>query len=211
MMTPKTQTIVASTVISLCVLVSLALIPMKPQGSAIVLGMMLFFLIVWNAVKALALRKCNDLDWLNSKTRHEILFAIILASLLGLGSITSTLGKELGFFDSNLVQRIAGVNIGLLLIVMGNYMPKKNQASASQCGCGSKPCSISGSKSSSSTLQRFMGWTFVLAGLLYTIAWIVLDLDQAGIAILFAFPVAIASIFVVRYLSSRRSKPTIVV
>jgi len=203
MMTPKTQTIVASTVISLCVIVSLALIPMKPQGSAIVLGMMLFFVIVWNAVKALALRKCNDLDWLNSKTRHEILFAIILASLLGLGSITSTLGKELGFFDSNLVERIAGVNIGLMLIVLGNYMPKKNQASTSQCGCGSK--------SSSSTLQRFMGWTFVLAGLLYALAWILLDLDQAGIAILFAFPVAIASIFLVRYLSSRRSKPTIAV
>lgn len=153
----------------------------------------------------MALRKCNDLDWLNSKTRHEILFAIILASLLGLGSTTSTLGKELGFFDGDLVKRIAGVNIGLMLIVMGNYMPKKNQASASQCGCATK----SGSKTSSSTLQRFMGWTFVLAGLLYTLAWIILDLDQAGIAILFAFPAAIASIFVVRYLSSRRSKPTI--
>jgi len=46
MMTPKAQTLVASTVISLCVLVSLALIPMKPQGSAIVLVMMLFFVIV---------------------------------------------------------------------------------------------------------------------------------------------------------------------
>ncbi|MBL4698084.1 MAG: hypothetical protein JKX70_04545, partial [Phycisphaerales bacterium] len=72
-----------------------------------------------------------------------------------------------------------------------NYMPKKNQATTGECGCPSK--------SSSSSIQRFIGWTFVLGGLLYTLAWITLDLDQAGIAIMFSFPAAIAIIFAARF------------
>ena len=44
-----------------------------------------------------------------------------------------------------------------------------------------------------------MGWTFVLGGLLYALAWVSLDLDQAGIAIMFSFPAAIVIIFSARF------------
>ena len=110
MMTPKTQTIVASSVIALTAAVSLVLIPMKPDASAIVLSTMVVFIVVWNGMKHLVKRKCRDSDWVNSKIRHEILFAIILASLLLLGSISATLAKELEVFDRDLVKRIVGVN-----------------------------------------------------------------------------------------------------
>lgn len=206
MMTPKAQTIVACTTIGLTSSIAIALVPYKPAATIAVLITLGMFVVVWNSVKLLVHRKHPKLDWFTSKVRHEILFAIILASLLLLGSMIATVAKQLELLDGDVIKRIIGINTGLMLIVLGNYMPKKNQASSTQCGCDSKQ----GSNTSSITLQRFMGWTFVLGGLLYTLAWIILDLDQAGIAILFAFPAAIASIFIARFLYSRRSKPTIV-
>lgn len=194
MMTPKTQTFVASTVIALTTGVSLVLIPMKPDGSVIVLGMMAVFIIVWNMFKHIVNRKCGD--WVNSKARQEILFSIILASLLLLGSVSATLAKELELFDGDLVKRIVGVNIGLMLVVMGNYMPKKLTQQSGSSNCGTPK---------SASLQRYMGWIFVLAGIFYALAWIVLDLDRAGIAIMFTFPAAIVLIVIVRMMYLRMS------
>ena len=191
MMTPKTQTIVAITVFALTTAVALAVLPMKPDGSATVLVGMGVFIIVWNVTKHLTKRKCDD--WINSKTRHEILFAIILASLLLLGGISTTLAKELDLFNSDLTKRILGVNIGLMLIVLGNYMPKKLTGTDSCC------TSISKSRS----MQRFMGWTFVLAGIFYACIWIFVDLNRTSFLVLFAFPVSIAIMIGVRLLSMR--------
>ncbi len=203
MMNPKTQTIVASTVIALTSAVALTLISMKPQPSTLVLVMMGVFIIVWNATKFLAKHKCSNKDWINSKTRHEILFAIILASLLLLGSTSATLAKELELFDGDLTKRIIGINIGLMLMVMGNYMPKKITGSACSCSAG---CATP--KKSSST-QRFVGWLFVIAGLIYAAIWIFVDLDHTSLAVLFSFPAAIAIILAARsaYLRFSSSGP----
>jgi hypothetical protein len=195
MMTPKTQTIVASTAITLSIAVSLALIPMKPDGSSVVIGTMIAFVIVWNVVKMMTKRKCDD--WINSKTRHEILFAISLASLLCLGSISATLAKELGLFDGDLTKRIIGVNMGLMLMVMGNYMPKKPASSCSSCADNSKK---------SQDTQRFVGWTLAIGGLLYALVWLFVDLNKASLAVLFTFPVAIVIVFFFRFAFLRGSK-----
>ena len=195
MMTPKTQTTVATTIIALTSSIGIALIPTKPDASTAVLLTLAVFVIVWNGIKAMIKRKNPELDWLTSKARHEILFAIILASLLLLGAMIMTVAKQFELLDSDVIKRIIGINTGLMLIVLGNYMPKKNNSTAGECGCSGK--------SSSSSAQRFIGWTFVLGGLLYTLAWITLDLDQAGIAIMFSFPAAIAIILAVRYAYQR--------
>ena len=191
MMTPKTQTILATTTIAFTASIAIAVIPTKPDSSTATLVFIAIMIAAWNGTKALIKRKNTDLDWVTSKARHEILFAIILASLLLLGAMIMTVAKQLELLDGDTIKRIIGINTGIMLIVLGNYMPKKNQSTTGECGCASK--------SSSSTVQRFMGWTFVLGGLLYTLAWITLDLDQAGIAIMFAFPAAIAIIVATRY------------
>ena len=200
-MTPKTQTILATTTIGLTASISIALAPYKPGALVAAIGLGVF-VVVWNSIKLLTKRRHPNIDWVSSKIRHEILFAIILASLLLLGSMIMTVAKQLELLDSDTIKRIVGINTGLMLIVLGNYMPKKNQATASQCSCSSKP--------TPNAVQRFMGWTFVLGGILYALAWVVLDLDQAGIAIMFAFPAAIAMIFAVRfaYLRTVASKTT---
>jgi len=123
MMTPKTQTIVAVTTIALTSSIGIALIPTKPDASTAVLITLAVFIIVWNGTRVLIKRKIPKLDWLTSKARHEILFAIILASLLLLGAMIMTVAKQLELLDSDVIKRIVGINTGLMLIVLGNYMP----------------------------------------------------------------------------------------
>lgn len=195
MMNPKTQTIIASVTIALTASISIALIPTKPEASIANLAFIAIMLIAWNGTKFLLIRKCPQADWFNSKHRHEILFAIILASLLMLGALIATVAKQLELLDGDVIRRIIGINTGLMLIVLGNYMPKNRKVAADQCGCTLT--------NTPNRVQRFMGWLFVIGGLLYTLAWITLDLDQAGIAILFAFPLAIAVILSARFVYQR--------
>ena len=191
MMTPKTQTILATATIGLTASIAFALIPTKPDASTAVLAFIAIMLIAWNGTKFLVKRKNPKGDWLTSNHRNKILFSIILASLLMLGSLIATLAKQLELLDGDTIKRIVGINIGLMLIVLGNYMPKNRPAASDQCRCACSP--------QSNHIQRFLGWTFVLAGILYALAWIVLDLDQAPVAIVFAFPAAIAIIFAARF------------
>lgn len=198
MMKSKTQSMLAFTLMLMIVVAAMIVWPYKQQASLIVLGGVAVFSSVWFIVRMLHLR-CGK-DWINSTSRREILFAIILASMLLLGSISSTLLKELELIDQDMTKRISGVLIGMMLICMGNYMPKKLTQQSGSCGCGTRK---------SASLQRFMGWIFVLAGILYAIVWIVFDLDQAGVAIMFTFPAAIALIVLVRmmYLRVSRTQP----
>ena len=57
MMNPKTQTIVATTIIALTSSMGIALIPTKPGTSAAVLITLAMLVIAWNATKALIKRK----------------------------------------------------------------------------------------------------------------------------------------------------------
>jgi hypothetical protein len=43
-----------------------------------------------------------------------------------------------------------------------------------------------------------MGWTFVIAGLLYMGVWMLVDLDKTGFAVLLTFPVAVGLIMMTR-------------
>lgn len=199
MMSPKTQTIIATTTIALTSSIAIALIPTKAAASGAVLVFIAIMICVWNGTKLFVKRKCPQTEWFNSKHRHEILFAIILASLLLLGSMIATVAKQLELLDQDTIKRIIGINTGIMLIVLGNYMPKKSSGSSGSCNCDTIK---------SSRIQRFMGWIFVLGGIMYTLSWIIFDPDQAGTAILFAFPVAIMIIFALRilYIRSTRTK-----
>jgi len=199
MMNPKTQSIAAITSLSLTGMAALAVMPYKPDGSAVTLVGLLVFVIAWNTTKALAKRNCADdqTHWLNSKTRHEILFAIILASLLLFGGMVTTLMKELEFIEGDITKRIIGINIGLMLIVMGNYMPKKPAQS-----CGKNSCITSTSRKT----ERFLGWVFVLAGIIYAGVWLLMDLSNASVAVLFSFPAALAAVFLFRFVYAQTTK-----
>jgi hypothetical protein len=186
-MKPTTQSNFTLTVFALNVIVSLVLIPHKPDGAAVALTAIAVFSLVWFIVKLTY--KHTDPVWIESKTRNEILFAMILAGLLLLASISATLAKELAIVDSETVERISGIGTGLMLVLMGNFMPKRLMNSSGCCASKSKK---------SASVQRMMGWCFVLGGLLYAGIWLLVDIENTPVVILFTFPIAIAIVILIR-------------
>lgn len=201
MMKPKTQSILAIGIMLAIGVVALITWPHNTNASLIVLGGVALFTSVWLAVRAIHIRK--QIDWLKSSSRQEILFAIILAGTLLLGSICATLFKEIEVIDIAMTKRISGVLIGLMLICMGNYMPKKRSQTCESC------CSTTNTQNklnTSNRVQRFLGWTFVVAGVLYATVWLLVDLERTTIATLLIFPSAILLIVLVRVAYQRVSK-----
>jgi len=189
MMKPKTQSGVAITLMLMIVVAAMIVWPYKQQASLIVLGGVAVFSSVWFIVRTIHLR-CGK-EWISSTSRREILFGIILASMLLLGSIIATLFKELELIDQDMTKRISGVLIGVMLICMGNYMPKKLTQQPGSCACGTPK---------SASLQRVMGWIFVIAGVLYAGVFLLIDIKRTSMATLLTFPIAILIVIAVRML-----------
>jgi len=71
--------------------------------------------------------------------------------------------------NPDLPMRVTMVLLGLYYVVSGNALPRRFTARAAQ-----RPNSARIQAG-----QRFAGWTFVLAGLAFALAWIVLPKDVA--------------------------------
>ena len=120
---------------------------------------------------------CNGVD--------SIRGAIVFASLMMMADLGPKLAIGLGFGGAadfqDLSKRLTQVLTGLFFVWMGNAMPKAlTPLSGPQC---------SGDPMKSQAFQRFMGWTWVLTGLAYSISWLVLPIGSAK-------PVAMTCLFV---------------
>ena len=98
-------------------------------------------------------------------TRSIMAAGSILAAALGI-----KLARTLGAFDADSLERVWGVVMGAVLVVMGNLMPKTLTPLAAQPR----------SESHTQSTRRFAGWSFVLAGLAYATVWMVLPVTQAN-------------------------------
>jgi uncharacterized membrane protein len=95
---------------------------------------------------------------------------IIFAALILAVSLSVDLAQTLGAIgDRDVSQRLTMVIVGVFFMFTGNAMPKMlTPLSVLQCD-GAK----------TQAFQRFTGWTFVLAGLAFAAAWLVLPSDIA--------------------------------
>lgn len=120
---------------------------------------------------------CNGVD--------SIRGAIVFASVMMMAGLGRNFAIGLGFggvadFD-DLSKRLTQVVTGLFFVWMGNAMPKAlTPLSGPQC---------SGDPMKAQAFQRFVGWTWVLTGLAYSISWLVLPFGLAK-------PVAMTCLFV---------------
>jgi len=98
--------------------------------------------------------------------RHAIVFAGLMLAI----PLSMRLGTALGVIhDADLSRRTTMVLMGAFIAFTGNAMPKTlTPLSALQCD----PARVQ-------AFQRFSGWTWVLTGVGYAIAWLVLPLDVA--------------------------------
>jgi hypothetical protein len=94
--------------------------------------------------------------------------AIVFAGVMLVIALGGRLAVSLGLVhDADFARRATNVVVGVLLIFLGNDIPKRLAPLASNCGARVQ------------ALQRIAGWTWVLAGFGYAVAWLVMPFDVA--------------------------------
>jgi hypothetical protein len=147
--------------------------PEKAAGWAAVLsvtaGMALVGWIVPRAIRKAA----SGSNAATHRATRTVRGSIVFASLMLMSSLSENFAAGLGLggaelFDA-LAERGAMVMTGLFLVFTGNAMPKMLTPLSTHCDGGK-----------AQAFQRFFGWVWVLGGLGFTIAWLVLPLEIAN-------------------------------
>lgn len=141
---------------------------LQPEG-AMAWGAALLMLGGMFVVFLFASRRSPD-DAARRQAGDAIRSAIAFAGLIMAFSLGATLATTLGGLDNEEVsRRTIMVIMAASFVFAGNALPKTlTPLSALQCD----PARVQ-------AYQRFAGWTFVLTGLAFAIAWLVLPLDLA--------------------------------
>jgi hypothetical protein len=116
-------------------------------------------------------RRFSGRDAARRSATGAITNAVVLGGLIMVISLVAKLAASLGAVagDSDLGRRMAMVITGIVLVFMGNAMPKTlTPLSALRCD-GAR----------AQAFQRLAGWTWVLTGVAYAAAWMVLPIDVA--------------------------------
>lgn len=95
--------------------------------------------------------------------------ALIFAGLILAASLCLALAVRSDLIDPSTSKRAGGVIGGIVLVVFANLVPKTLEPHSRRCSTPKKTQAV----------QRFTGWTLVLAGLGYSLAWLVLPVDLA--------------------------------
>lgn len=131
-------------------------------------AMSIFFLpIVWGGIQILKLVNSNST--ISNQISRELLAGITGAGLILAITLTLKLAQSQAGLSEVWEDRLAGAAMGGVLVVIGNYLPKKLRP------LGAENCSLADTQA----MQRFAGWTFVLGGLAFTAAWLFLPADYA--------------------------------
>ena len=89
----------------------------------------------------------------------------IIAAALILKDLTS-----IGYIEDEGSKRLMRISLGILLVVIGNMIPKSAEPLSGGC------CEPSREQS----LRRFTGWTFVFAGLGFSTVWLFAPIEVAS-------------------------------
>lgn len=142
---------------------------LKPEGAGVWAIGMASMPVIWGIVIYL-LRRRPLAEYGDSERRF---FAASVASggLILAGAMGVQLYGAISEVELELTRRVWGVAVGAFLVVIGNVMPKILTPLAA-LRCEAKRAQ---------SLQRFAGWSFLLAGLGYVAAWLILPVNQADI------------------------------
>ena len=121
------------------------------------------------AALALTWRRPAD-DSAGSRAAGSIQSGIVFAGLIMLASLVGALATARGaLHDADFARRASMVVVGMFFAATGNAMPKMlTPLSRMRCD----PARVQ-------AFQRLSGWIWVLAGLGYALAWVVLPLPLA--------------------------------
>lgn len=129
---------------------------------------------VWIGVSLMLPAAWFVLEVLKGKKSDEVRRSIFFASLLLIFPLLFSIGSSLDLYDGkarSMASAALGLFMGGVLIFMGNYIPKRLPPLDEAHYDPAKVLA----------LKRFSGWAFVLAGIGYILAWLVLPTVPANI------------------------------
>ena len=139
-------------------------------------------------------------DDATTRAKSSIRGALILAGIQVGGALLLTLAhKQFGWIDGETATRGVMVLIGLVLVITGNAMPKKQEGPPSQ---------TVGEIVVRQSVLRVGGWAMLLGGLIWTVLWLFAprDIAQVGSIAAVATAVVVMVAFTLwRYHAYRRS------
>ena len=111
-------------------------------------------------------------DAASARSVASVAGAVVFGALMMIIPLALTLAHAYGLVDDpdSGMQRTTMIMVGAYLAVTGNAMPRMLPPTSSM------PCS--GARVQA--FQRHAGWTWVLCGLGYAMAWLALPIDAAG-------------------------------
>jgi hypothetical protein len=138
-------------------------------------------------------------DEATTRAKQSIRRALILAGGILVGTLLLTVANKLGWIDSEITTRGVMVLIGLMLVAVGNGMPKHQEG---------PPAQTVGEITTRQSITRVGGWAMMLGGLVWVLLWAFAPRDIAQVGSIAA--VATASVVMIgytiwRYRAFRRS------
>ena len=168
--------------------------PAAAWAWAAAIGMLLVMVAVRLYSQRAVRRSSGDAASVRSFT--SLTGAIVVGGLMIVIPLAVTLAHAYGVVDDpDSGRRMTMIILGAYLVVTGNAIPKQ-LATASSTRC-------TGARAQA--FLRFAGWTWVLCGLGFTIAWLALPVDAAA-PISTALMVTAMIVTIVRVLRLRRSQ-----
>jgi sterol desaturase/sphingolipid hydroxylase (fatty acid hydroxylase superfamily) len=133
------------------------------------------------------------------RARKSIRNALVLAGVQIAGALLLTLANKAGWIDSETTTRGVMVLIGLMLVVIGNALPKQQDG---------PPAQTVSEAVVRQSITRVGGWALLLGGIIWTVLWAIAPRDVAQVGSIAA--VATASAIMIayaiwRYTAHRRS------
>ena len=117
-----------------------------------------------------------------SHVKKSIRSALILAGVQIAGALLLTLANKLGWIDSETTTRGVMVLIGVMLVVVGNGMPKQQEGPPSQ---------TVGHAIARQSITRVGGWAMMLGGLVWIGLWAFAPRDIAQVGSIAAVVAAV--------------------
>ena len=129
---------------------------------------------------------------------ESVAVAVVFGALMMIIPLALTLAHAYGLVDDpdSGMRRTNMIMVGAYLAVTGNAMPRMLPPTSSMPGGGARV----------QAFQRHAGWTWVLCGLGYAMAWLALPIDAAG-PISIALVATAMIVTIVQLLRLRKPRP----
>ncbi len=148
---------------------------------------------IWIVVAAIG--RARPFDEQSSSERRFLVASVWAGGLILATSLGIALAKALGVDGGAELARVQGIGAGVVLVAIGNMLPKiLGPLAAQRC-----------TPSQKQAIQRLAGWAFVLAGLSSIAAWWFLSAEHAR-ATTFAVTLSATALVLLRCLWALASR-----